>query len=192
MQRAEAFVQSLRQLAKRSPWEWRRCPKCGDTDTYRWGTYTRRVWFLFGRKSVVVQRHKCNLCSQHGETSTYSELSPLLVRGSWYAREVHRFSIDLWQHVGTSLRRAAEVARSLMGRQERWLIWRVFGDEPSDGDKCHLAASTIHRWLDRAGKQAEQTVPGQLKGVTNSEQVGTDGLWVLPRKDCEVGPSVSS
>ena len=181
MQRAQAFVQSLHQLAKRSAWDWRRCPKCGDTDTCRWGSYTRHPWFLRGRKTVVVQRHKCNPCSQHGKISTYSELSPLLIRGSWYAREVHRFSIDLWQHVGTSLRRAAELARSLLGRQERWLMWRVFSDESCDAQECHLAASTIHRWLDRAGKQAEQTVPAQLKGVTNSEQVGTDGLWAVLR-----------
>ena len=181
MQRAEAFVQSLQQFAKRSAWDWRRCPKCGDSDTCRWGSYTRHPWFLLGRKTVVVQRHKCNSCSQHGKMSTYSELSPLLIRGSWYAREVHRFSIDLWQHVGTSLRRAAELSRSLLGRQERWLIWRVFSDEPCDAQECHLAASTIHRWLDRAGRQAEETVPAQLKGVTNSEQVGTDGLWAVLR-----------
>ena len=181
MQRAKTFVQSLHQLAKRSAWDWRQCPKCGDTDTCKWGTYPRHPWFFFRRKTVVVQRHKCNRCSKDGKYSTYSELSPLLVRGSWYAREVHRFSIDLWQHVGTSLRRAAELARSLLGRQERWLIWRVFGEEPSDAEQCHLAASTVHRWLDGAGRQAEQTVPSQLEGVTNSEQVGTDGLWAVLR-----------
>ena len=181
LQRAKTFVQSLHQLAKRSAWDWRQCPKCGDTDTCRWGAYPRHPWFIFGRRTVVVQRHMCNRCSRHGKYSTYSELSPLMVRGSWYAREVHRFSIDLWQHVGTSLRRAAELARSVLGRQERWLIWRVFGDEPSDAQKCHLAASTVHRWLDGAGRQAEKTVPSQLEGVTNSEQVGTDGLWAVLR-----------
>ena len=181
MQRAQAFVESLQQLAKRSVWDWRHCPKCGDTDTCKWGTYDRHPWFIFGRRTVLVQRHKCNRCSRPGRFSTYSELSPLLVRGSWYAREVHRFSIDLWQHAGTSLRRAAELTRSLLGRQERWLIWRVFGDEPSDAEKCHLAASTVHRWLDGAGQTAEKTVASQLEGVTNSEQVGTDGLWAVLR-----------
>ena len=43
-----------------------------------------------------------------------------MVGGSWYAREAHRAAIDHWQHLGTSLRRTAEVLRSWMGRQEPW------------------------------------------------------------------------
>src|SRR5450756_1617198 len=70
----------------------------------RYGTYTVHPWFLDGRRSVVIQRHRCNLCSgspaRGGKASTYSEQSPLLVRGSWYAREVHRLSIDLWSALG--------------------------------------------------------------------------------------------
>jgi len=27
---------------------------------------------------------------------------------------------------------------------------------------CHLAASTVHRWLDAAGQVAQASVPGQL------------------------------
>lgn len=105
--RAKAFVHSLYDLASRSAWDWRRCPYCGDTLTNCHGTYTRNPWFIDGRRAVRVQRHFCQRCRR-----TYSESSPLLVVGSWYAREVHRLAIDHWQHFGTSLRRAGCVPSS--------------------------------------------------------------------------------
>ena len=128
-----------------------------------------------------VQRHKCQRRGADGKTFTYSEQSALLVRGSWYAREVHRFSIDLWQHGRSSLRRTAEFTRSLIARQERWLLWRPLDAEPPEAEECHLAASTLRRWLDGAGKEAQKTVKGQLDGVPSSGQVGADGLWARLR-----------
>ena len=157
--RAKAFVHALETLAKRTAWDWRACPKCGKDDTIKYGSYTTHPWFLDGRHEVVIQRHKCNLCSGSavggGKTFTYSEQSPYLVRGSWYAREVHRYSIDLWQHGRSSVRRASEFVRSLLGRQERWLLWRLFEPEPEEARKCHFSPSTLDRWLDRAGEVAK-------------------------------------
>ena len=49
IQRAQSFVQSLRDLSNRTAWDWRHCPKCGDTQTIRYGTYTSHPWFLDGR-----------------------------------------------------------------------------------------------------------------------------------------------
>src|SRR6266851_5184904 len=97
--RGKAFLQSLHDLAARSAWEWRRCPTCGETLTCKHGSYVRRPWFFDGRQRVRVQRHLCYRCH-----TTYSEQSALLVRGSWYAREVQRSAIDHWLHVGTSAR----------------------------------------------------------------------------------------
>jgi hypothetical protein len=180
--RAKAFAKSLGDLANRSAWEWRRCPKCGDTDTAKYGTYKRRLWCLEGRRRLVIQRHKCNLCSSAaGKTVTYSETSALRVRGSWYAREVHRLSVDYWLHGRSSLRRTAEFVRSLLGHQERWQMWRPLDPEPNEGARCRLGASTVHRWLDGAGRVAQGTVKGQLEGVGSSGQVGTDGLWAVLR-----------
>jgi Transposase, Mutator family len=188
VERAKAFVHSLEALAKRTAWDWRRCPKCGQADTIKHGTYTVHPWYLDGRREVVIQRHKCSVCSGSavggGKTFTYSEQSPYLVRGSWYAREVHRYSIDLWQHGRSSVRRASEFVRSLLGRQERWLLWRLFESPAEDGDgaddraKCRFSPSTLDRWLDRAGEVAKGTVKGQLEGAKVSGQVGVDGLWV--------------
>ena len=129
-------------------------------------------WTLEGRKELRIQRHLCHSCGL-----SYSETSAMLVRGSWYAREVHRFAVDHWVHVGSSLRRTAEIARSLVGRQERWLLWRPFQREPGEGDRCHLGQATVERWLNRAGIQARKSVPGQLSGVASSGQLATDGLW---------------
>jgi len=103
----------------------------------------------------------------------------LLVGGSWYAREVHRAAVDHWQHVGTSLRRTAEILRSWMGRQERWRLWRPLDDEASE--HCYLAASTVQRWLDAAGQVAQASVAGQLQGIGQSEELAADGLWARLR-----------
>ena len=40
-----------------------------------------------------------------GRHVTYSETSPWLVRGSWYAREVQRYTLDQLLFVGSSVRR---------------------------------------------------------------------------------------
>lgn len=105
----------------------------------------------------------------------------MLVRGGWYAREVRRLCVDKWLHGRVSLRRGAEFVRSLLGKQERWVIWRQFAVEPPESDWCHLSASTIHRWLDGTGREARRTVLGQLEGIEPSGQVGVDGLWARLR-----------
>jgi transposase-like protein len=176
VERGRAFLQGLRALAGRKAWEWRRCPHCGETETHKWGSYRRRPWFLRGRETVRVQRHRCSGCGR-----TYSERSALLVRGGWYAREVKRSAIDHWQHLGTSTRRTAEVLRSWLGRQERWQVWRPLDPAPSDGQACHLSASTVERWLDQAGATARAGVAEQLVGVESSGQLATDGLWARLR-----------
>ena len=173
---AGQFVQGLRALAGRTAWDWRRCPYCGDTLTCKWGSYHRRPWTFAGRQLVRVPRHRCERCRR-----TYSERSAWLVRGSWYAREVHRGAIDYWQHGSTSLRRTAELLRSWLGRQERWLLWRPLDEAPAAATRCYLSASTVHRWLDRAGRTARAQAVGQLAGVPTSGQLGTDGLWARLR-----------
>jgi transposase-like protein len=171
IERGKAHLQSLFALAKRSVWDWKRCPTCGGIQTSCWGTYPRKPWSLDGgRQEVRVQRHKCYACNK-----TYSEQSALLVRGSWYARDVHRCAVDHWQHGGTSLRRTAEYLRSWLGHQERWLLWRPL--DQAGSERCYLAASTVHRWLDCAGKTAKASLDGQLTGIAHTQAVGTDGLW---------------
>ena len=176
VERGRAFLQGLQDLAAKTAWDWRRCPHCGDTLTGKWGCYERHPWTLAGRQTVRVQRHRCERCQR-----TYSEHSPWLVRGSWYAREVHRCTLDHLQHVGSSVRRTAEVVRSLLGQQERWRLWRPLDPAPSDAQACRLSVGTVQRWLDQAGETARRTVPGQPAGVPASGQLATDGLWARLR-----------
>jgi transposase-like protein len=176
VERGRVFLQSLIAVAGWGAWEWKRCPHCGSMLTIKNGSYRRRPWLLAGRQEVRVQRHLCHQCGR-----TYGEQSALWVRGSWYGREVHRAAIDHWQHLGTSLRRTAEVMRSWLGRQERYLHWCPLAEEAEEGERCHLAASTVHRWLDRAGQAAQASVPGQLEGISQSGLLGADGLWVRLR-----------
>jgi transposase-like protein len=176
IERGRVFVESLRAMAGRTVWDWRRCPRCESDETQRYGSYVRYPWGLAGQEEVVVRRHLCLPCD-----STYSEQSPWLVRGSWYKREVHRYSVDLWQHGGSSLRRVAEWVRSQIGRQERWQLWHPLAPEAPEGERCTLGASTVHRWLDGAGRKAQESVGEQLAGIASSGQMGTDGLWARLR-----------
>ena len=62
-----------------------------------------------------------------------------------------------------------------MGHQERWQLWHPLGSPR--GERCTLSASTVHRWLDGAGQQAAESVPGQLERIGETQELGTDGLW---------------
>jgi transposase-like protein len=175
IERGGRFVQRLRALAQRSPYDWRECPRCGSRCTRKHGSYTRRPWRLSGRQVVRVQRHWCALCGR-----TYREEDPGLRWKAWYGREVQRQAVDGWVHLRGSLRRMAEWLRSQLGQQERWEQWYVWGvdiREEGQAGRCRLSASTIQRWVARAGAQAEEQRVGQLAGVACSGQMGSDGLW---------------
>jgi hypothetical protein len=73
-----------------------------------------------------------------------------------------------------------EFLRSSLGRQDRWHLWQPWDTAPP-GEPCYLAASTVHRWLDRAGVAAQASVPGQLQDLAQSAELWTDGLWARLR-----------
>ena len=174
IERAEAFVEGLRELATRDRWGWRRCPRCGSSETICNGHYERHPYTFGGREQVAIQRHVCRGCGR-----SYSERVVWLAERRRYSREVQRLSLDLWLHFGSSLRRSAELVRSLLGHQERFLIWQPTATA-RPADECHLSPSTIGRWLDRAGKEAEETLVGQLLGG-KVQAVAADGLWARLR-----------
>ena len=172
IERGQAFVQDVCALAKRSVWDWRCCPTCGSSYTIKNGGYWRHPWTESGRQRVRIQRHKCFGCGR-----TYPEEQAWLVRGSWYARAVHRQAVDWWVHGRSSLRRVAEMLRSRMGRQERWWAWQVGEEQAVGPGACHFGASTLQRWLDGAGRRVQEQARGQWAGIASSGQMGTDGLW---------------
>lgn len=172
VQRARAFVQSRRELLQGKGRDWRQCPYCGSTDTHGHGSYQRHPYRLTGRESVTIARHRCLTCGR-----TYSEEKADLPRGSWYACDVQRCAVDLSMHGRMSLRRAAEMVRSGIGCQERWRLWYAPVLDPPERERCYLAASTLHRWLDKAGRRVEKAVEKQWEGVKTSGQMAVDGLW---------------
>ena len=131
---------------------------------------------LQGRQAVRVARHWCRACQK-----SYSEESPLCVRGSWYGREVHRCAVDKWVHGRSSLRRVAEELRSWIGHQDRWKMWQGITSDPTEREHCHLTATTVGRWVAQAGEVAQRSVQDQWEGIEHSGQFGTDGLWARLR-----------
>jgi len=49
----------------------------------------------------------------------------------------------------------------------------------------------VHRWLDDAGQTAQASIAGQLRGIAQTQVVGTDGLWAklkdAPNASCSGG-----
>jgi transposase-like protein len=176
IERGRAFLQRMRGLARRTPWDERQCPRCQGHDTWKHGSYGRRPWTLTGRQTLQMQRYWCRRCRR-----TFTPDLALVGRRCWYGRDVRRCAIDLWQHGGSSLRRTAEWVRSLVGQQERWQLWRPWAVAGPPAERCRLHASTVDRWLDDAGRRAAQVVHRSVADVPASGQVGADGLWAKLR-----------
>jgi transposase-like protein len=174
--RARAFVESLRAIRRRSDVDRRRCRVCGSVQVHKHGTYTRRPWTLEGRQAVAVQRYQCQSCG-----ATHADEHPDLIPGGHYSRSVRRYAVDQWLHAGSSLRRVAEMVRSLIGHQERWHMWHVGSRPDRTQPRCRLSHSTVHYWLDQAGRRAEEQVKGLYEGVPTSGRIGADGLWARLR-----------
>jgi transposase-like protein len=174
IERGRRYLQGLRGHAQRTPWDERQCPSCQGHDTWKHGTYQRVVHTLTGPVTVPMQRYVCRPCHR-----TFTPAQPTVAPRHRYGRDVQRFAIDHRVHDGSSVRRTAELVRSLLGRQERWWQWRPWETAPpgDPADRCRLGASTLGRWLDQAGQHAQATVVGQLAGVPTSGQYGADGLW---------------
>ena len=49
-------------------------------------------------------------------------------------------------------------------------MWRPL--DTLSREPCRLAASTVHRWLDGAGKRAVESVPEQLAGIGETQELG--------------------
>ncbi len=62
IERGKAFVESLRAVAVRTVWDWKRCPRGGSTLTIKNDSYMRRLWFFSGHQPVRVQRHLGHDC----------------------------------------------------------------------------------------------------------------------------------
>ena len=48
IERGKVFLQQLQELAKRTAWDWKRCPHCGSQLTIKNGGYARHPWVSRG------------------------------------------------------------------------------------------------------------------------------------------------
>ena len=176
MARGRAFVESLVAIGRRREVDRRRCRVCESSQVYKHGSYTRHPWELEGRQAVVVQRYRCQSCG-----ATHSDEDADLPPRAWYARSVRRLAMDWWLHGGSSLRRVAEMVRSLVGHQERWHIWHPTRVREAGAAHCRLSHSTLQRWLDQAGERATRQTEGLYAEVPCTGQLGADGLWARLR-----------
>ena len=125
---------------------------------------------------MVVQRYRCLSCG-----ATHSDEDADLPPRAWYARSVRRLAMDWWLHGGSSLRRVAEMVRSLVGHQERWHMWHPTRVREAGAAHCRLSHSTLQRWLDQAGERATRQTEGLYAEVPCTGQLGADGLWARLR-----------
>jgi len=175
IERGRAFAQSLRELAGRTRGTGSAALVWHNADDQEWQLPAAAV-FLSGRQTVRVQRHLCHGCGKSyasGRRCWWGEL---------VCAEVHRAAVDhcsTWEQPAAHSRGAALVD----GRQERWQLWRPLDDV--GGERCYLAASTVQRWLDRAGQRAQASVDGQLRGIARRRN------WVrmVCGSRCAAGPA---
>lgn len=149
LQRGVRFVELLR-----SADDGRRCVHCGYRITKKHGRYVRTVRLLGGAQRVAVQRYWCHRCRR-----SYAARDRRWARGMRYGREVHRKALDMYFHVGASLRCVAEWLRGEVapgaGRSRHWRPWTGSADPDQPG--ARLSHVSIWRWGMVAGRRARRS-----------------------------------
>jgi len=147
IERARDFVKKLL-----SPVDPRRCPYCGRRMTKKHGHYTVTIRDVGGVRREKVQRYWCHLCQ-----CTYTLPDPRREARARYTRQVRRKALDLYFHVGASLRTAAEWLRSEINQTARALIWNpLLCLYPPPATIARLSHTSIWRWEQQAGQQVEK------------------------------------
>lgn len=173
IQQARDFVKGL--LDAQDP---RCCPHCHKRMTKKNGTRPVTVRDLDGVRTERVQRWWCHLCQK-----SYFVEDPRRAKGARYTRRVKRKGLDLYMHLGGSLRGVAECLRSEINPgTERSVIWdpqvRAKG-EP--GQRARLSHTSLWRWLQAAGEKARRKErEGRWQGVLRfSGALVADGTGVV-------------
>jgi transposase-like protein len=173
---AKEFVQRL--LNPNDP---RRCPYCGKRMTKKNGSYEVTIRDLDGRGAhrERCQRRWCHLCHK-----SYSGQDPRRAKHARYTRRVQRKGLDMYFHLGGSLRRTTEFLRSEINGTERTRIWDPLArSQPEPQPAVKLSHTTLWRWEQRAGHQARQHQRANLwQGVLRfSGALVADGSGVAIR-----------
>ncbi len=176
IQQAKEFVQRL--LHPNDP---RRCPDCGKTMTKKNGTYGATLRDLGGQGAVPERRQRrwCHLCRK-----PYYVEDPRRAKYARYTRQVQRKGLDMYFHLGSSLRRTTDFLRSEINGTGRALIWNPLArSQPEPAPPVKLSHTTLWRWEQHAGKQAQKHQRAKLwQGVLHfSGALVADGTGIVIR-----------
>ena len=158
-----SIIESAREFVKkllRAP-DARRCPYCHQRMTKRNGSHTATVRDVGGMHTERVQRYWCHLCR-----CTYSVPSPCRAARARYSRQVQRKALDLYFHVGASLRATAEWLRSEINQgTERTVIWNpLLRLKPPPEEVARLHHTSVWRWEQDAAQRVQaQAQAGSLR-----------------------------
>lgn len=148
------IIESARDFAKKrlEPTAPRRCPYCHHRLTKKHGFYSVTIRDLDGVHAGRRQRYWCHICER-----TYSPPDPQREARTRYTRRVQRKALDLYLHVGASLRAAAEWLRSeINGCAERALIWDpLLRHQPALEAAARLGHTTIWRWEQKLAQRVK-------------------------------------
>lgn len=148
-------IESAREFVKEllEPTDPRRCPYCGRRMTKRHGFYIVTIRDVGGVHQEKVQRYWCHLCR-----CSYSPPDPRREARARYTRQVRRKALDLYFHVGASVRAAAQWLRSEINQgTERALIWNpLLPLSPPAETTARLSHTSVWRWEQQAAQQVEK------------------------------------
>lgn len=144
---AQQFVQRL--LYPADP---RCCPRCHKAMGKKNGTRWVTIRDLDGQ-GAHRERHQnwwCHLCRR-----SYYVADPRRRKYARYTRQVQRKSLDMYVHVGGSLRHVADDLRAEVNDTGRAYIWNPLRRlKPPPERLAKLSHTTIWRWEQQAGQQA--------------------------------------
>jgi hypothetical protein len=142
------------------------------------GTRPVTIRDLDGVRVERFQNGWCHLCQQN-----YYVEDVRRVKGAHYTRRVQRKGLDLYVHLGGSLRGVAECLRSEINPgTERSVIWDpLLREKESPGLRAPLNHTSLWRWLQKAGEKGRhKEQKGGWQGVLHfSGALVADGTGVV-------------
>jgi len=162
----------------------RRCPHCHKKMTKKNGTRPVTIRDLDGVREERHQNWWCHLCKK-----SYYVPDPRREKWARYTRRVKRKGLDMYVHLGGSLRGVAQWLRSEMNPgTERARVWDPLSKRKS-GPEAKLGHTSLWRWLQGAGEKAqEKCLGGWYRGLIRLGAVALVYHHFLIRRDHQMSP----
>ena len=173
IEQAKDFVNRL--LHPNDP---RRCAHCHKRMTKKNGTRPVTIRDLDGVREERHQNWWCHLCKR-----SYYVSDPRREKWARYTRRVKRKGLDMYVHLGGSLRGVAQWLRSEANPgTERAKVWDPLSKRKA-GPEAKLNHTSLWRWLQKAGERVEKKgLGGWYRGLIRfSGALVADGTGVKIR-----------